>query len=100
VSEWLKYCALDLSPCEVPWPLEKLDRLSNLRTQPKETHDQCVAWQIFKDERTVRLPSLEMVLVSLDAASYTHAWRLNDPVRLTDHEFREIVQVIARPVIS
>ena len=44
VSEWLRYCALDLSACEVPWPLERLDRLSDLRTQPKETHDQCVAW--------------------------------------------------------
>lgn len=87
VGEWLKYCALDLSACEVPWPLEKLDRLSDLRTQPKETHDQCVAWQIFKDERTARLPSLERVLVSLDAASCTDIWRLNDPVRLTDHEF-------------
>jgi hypothetical protein len=85
VSEWLKYCALDLSACEVPWPLEKLDRLSDLRTQPKETHDQCVAWQIFKDERTIRLPSLERVLISLDTASCTDAWRLNDPVRLTDH---------------
>jgi hypothetical protein len=87
VNEWLRYCALDLSACEVPWPLEKLDGISDLRTQPKETHDQCVAWQIFKDERTTRLPSLERVLVSLDAASCTDVWRLNDAVRLTDHEF-------------
>lgn len=89
VSEWLKHCAVDLSACEVPWPLEKLDQLPNLRTQPKETHDQCIAWQIFKDERTARLPSLERVLVSLDAASCTDIWRINDPIRMTDHDFLE-----------
>lgn len=97
VSEWLRYCAVDLSVCEVPWPLEKLDQLQNLRTQPKETHDQCVPWQIFKDETAAYLPSLERVLMSLDAASCTDIWRLNDPVRLTDHEFLDWkVQLLER----
>jgi hypothetical protein len=68
VSEWLGYCAVDLSVFEVPWPLEKLDQLQNLRTQSREYHDQCIAWHVFKDERTAWLPSLERVLVNLDAA--------------------------------
>ena len=97
VSKWLEYCAVDLSACEVPWPLEKLDQLADLRTQPTETHDQCIAWQIFKDERVARLPSLERVLISLDAASCSDAWRSNVPVRLTDHDFLDWkVQLLER----
>ena len=97
MSEWLTYCALDLSACEVPWPLEKLDRLSDLRIQTKETRNPCVSWHIFKNERTVRLRSLESMLTSLDAASCTDAWRLKDPVRLLDSESLDWkIQVLER----
>jgi hypothetical protein len=89
VSKCIEYCAVDLTACEVPWLLEKLDQLADLRTQPMETHDQCIAWQNFKDERAAGLPSLEKALISLDAASCSDAWRSNNPVRLTDHDFLE-----------
>lgn len=91
VSGWLERSAIDLSACGVPWPLEKLDRLPDLRTQRPENHDHCIAWQIFRDKRTVRLPLLERLLVSVDA------WRSNDPVRLTDHDFLDWkVQLLER----
>jgi hypothetical protein len=97
VSEWLRYCAVDLSVCEVPWPLEKLDQLQDLRTPSRESHDQCIAWHVFNDERVLQLPSLERVLVNLDAASCSDFWRSNDPVRLTDHEFLDWkVQLLER----
>lgn len=87
VSEWLDFCDVDLPESGVPWPLDKLDQLPNLRTQPNKTHGQCVPWHIFKDERTTHLPSLERVLVSLGVESCNDAWHLSNPIRLTNDYF-------------
>jgi hypothetical protein len=87
VSGWLDLCDIDLSPSGVPWPLDKLDQLPDLRTEPNETHGQCVPWHIFKDERTTHLPSLERVLVGLDMGSCNDAWHLSNPIRLTNDYF-------------
>jgi hypothetical protein len=87
VSEWLDFCDVDLTQSRVPWPLDKLDQLPDLRTEPNKTHCQCVPWHIFKDERTTHLPSLERVLVSLDMESCNDAWHLSNPIRLTNEDF-------------
>lgn len=76
VSGWLECCAVDLYICDVMWPLEKLNQLPDPHIQPRKAHDQCITWQIFRDERAARLPSLEMVLISLDSASCSDIWHL------------------------
>jgi hypothetical protein len=87
VSEWLDLCDVDHAQSRVPWPLDKLDQLPDLRTEPNKTHGQCVPWHVFKDERTTHLPSLERVLVGLDMESCNDAWHLSNPIRLTNDYF-------------
>jgi hypothetical protein len=87
VSEWLDFCNVDFPESGVPWPLNKLDQLPDLRTQRNKTHGQCVPWHIFEDERTTHLPSLERVLVGLDIESCNDAWHLSNPIRLTNDHF-------------
>ena len=87
VSEWLNFCNVDLPESRLPWPLDKLDQLPDLRTQRNKTHGQCVPWHIFEDERTTHLPSLERVLVGLDNESCNDAWHLSNPIRLTNDHF-------------
>lgn len=69
------------------WPRHKLDKLPNLRDQDSDFHGQCVAWRIFRDERSRCLPSLEHVVVKLAAGSCGDAWQLKKPIKLTKAEF-------------
>lgn len=84
----MDFCGVYLSKSEIPWPLDKLNLLPNLRSQPKDIHDQCVAWQIFEDVRSVSLPSLERVIVKLELRSCSDAWHLNNLIKLTDDQLQ------------
>ena len=84
VGEWLDLCDVDLAESEIPWPLDKLNELPDLRTQAKQTQQQCTTWHIFKDERAAQLPSLERVVNNLKPDASNGAWRLNRRIRLGD----------------
>lgn len=49
VGEWPELCGIDPDGSEIKWPLQKLNELPDLRRRPMETHDQCIAWHIFKN---------------------------------------------------
>jgi hypothetical protein len=89
VGDWLKLCGIDLSENEVPWPLDKLDRLPDLRTCPKETYNQCIAWHIFRSDKAVRLPSFEMLIPTLDIGSCSDAWFLEKRIKLKENLFAD-----------
>jgi len=89
VGDLLRLCRVDLSENEVPWPLDKLDRLPNLRACPEETYNQCVAWHIFRSDKAVRLPSFETLVPTLDIGSCSDAWFLEKRIKLKDHRFAD-----------
>jgi hypothetical protein len=89
VGDWLRLCGIDLSENEISWPLDKLDRLPNLRTCPQETYDQCIAWHIFRSDKAVRLPSFEMLIPTLDIGSCNDAWFLKKRLKLKEARFAD-----------
>jgi hypothetical protein len=89
VGDWLRLCGIDLSENKIPWPLDKLDRLPNLRACPEETYNQCIAWHIFKSDKAVHLPSFEMLIPTLDIGSCSDAWFLEKRIKLKDHLFAD-----------
>jgi hypothetical protein len=89
VGDWLRLCGIDLSENEIPWPLDKLDRLPNLRTCPAETYNQCIAWHISRSVKAVRLPSFETLIPTLDIASCSDAWFLEKRIKLKEARFAD-----------
>jgi hypothetical protein len=89
VGDWLSLCGIDLSENEIPWPLDKLDQLPNLRARPGETYDQCIAWHIFRSDESVRLPSFEMLVPTLDIGSCSDAWILEKRIKLKENLFAD-----------
>jgi hypothetical protein len=89
IGEWLDLCDIDLNEHGVRWPRDELDELPDLRSQPKHTSDQCIAWQIFKDDRTAHLPSFEELVPRLDVESCRDAWFLEKPIKLKEDRFEE-----------
>jgi hypothetical protein len=89
ISEWLNFCGIDLYEHGVRWPRDKLDELPNLRTQPEQTSGQCVAWQIFENDRAAHLPSFEELVSRLDIESCRDAWCLEKPIKLKEDRFEE-----------
>jgi hypothetical protein len=89
VGGWLRVCGIVLSENEIPWPLEKLDRLPNLRACPGETYDQCIAWHIFSSDKAVRLPSFEILTPTLDIGSCSDAWFLEKRIKLKETLFAD-----------
>jgi hypothetical protein len=89
VGDWLRLCGIDLSENEIPWPLDKLNQLPNLRTCPENTYDQCIAWHIFKSEEAVRLPSFETFIPALDIGSCSDAWLLGKRIKLNEARFAD-----------
>jgi len=87
VGDLLRLCRVNLSENEVPWPLDKLDRLPNLRACPEETYDQCITWHIFRSDKAVRLPSFEMLIPTLDIKSCSDAWFLGKRIKLKENLF-------------
>jgi hypothetical protein len=87
VGDLLRLCRVDLSENEIPWPLDKLDRLPNLRACPEETYNQCIAWHIFRSDKAVRLPSFEMLIPTLDIGSCSDAWFLEKRIKLKETLF-------------
>jgi hypothetical protein len=87
VGDWLSLCGIDLSENEIPWPLDKLDQLPNLRALPGETYDQCIAWHIFRSDKSVCLPSFEMLVPALDIGSCSDAWFLKKRIKLEENRF-------------
>jgi hypothetical protein len=89
VGDWLSLCGIDLSENEIPWPLDKLDQLPNLRARPGETYDQCIAWHIFRSDESVCLPSFEMLVPTLDIGSCSDAWILEKRIKLKENLFAD-----------
>jgi len=89
VGDWLRLCGIDLCENEVPWPLDKLDRLPNLRACPEETYNQCIAWHIFRSDKAVRLPSFEMLIPTLGIGSCSDAWFLEKRIKLKGNMFAD-----------
>jgi hypothetical protein len=69
IGEWLDLCGIDLYENGVCWPRDELDELPDLRLQPRQTSGQCIAWQIFKDDRAAHLPPFEELVSRLDINS-------------------------------
>lgn len=59
IGDWLDYCGVNLDKNGMSWPLEELNKLLDLRTQPKKIYDQCISWEIFRDNRAADLPPFE-----------------------------------------
>jgi hypothetical protein len=74
IGEWLDLCGIDLYRNGVRWPRDKLDKLLDIRSQPKQTSGQCIAWQIFKDDRAAHLPPFEELVSRLDIDSCRDAY--------------------------
>ena len=89
VGDWLMLCGIDLSKNEIPWPLDKLDRLPNLRACNEETYNQCIAWHIFRSDATVRLPSFEELVPTLNIGSCGDAWLLEKRIKLKEARFAD-----------
>jgi hypothetical protein len=70
-------------------PLDKLDQLPNLRVCPGETYDQCNAWDIFRSDKAVCLPSFEMFVPKLDVGSCSDAWLLEKRIKLKEARFAD-----------
>jgi hypothetical protein len=88
ISEWLNVCGIDFYEHRVRWPRNTLDELPNLRVQPEQTSGQCVAWQIFKDDRAAHLPSFEELVPRLNIDSSRDAWFLEKPIKLKEDRFK------------
>jgi hypothetical protein len=89
IGEWLDLCGIDLYKNGVRWPRDKLDKLLDIRSQPKQTSGQCIiAWQIFKDDRAAHLPPFEELVSRLDTDSYRDAWFLEKPIKLKADQFK------------
>lgn len=100
VGEWLKLCDIDLDRNEIRWPLQKLNELPDLRRRPMETDGQCIAWHIFKDERTNKLPSYETFVPELDFKSCRDAWYLERPIKLKGDKFAEFKTQLLQEKVS
>lgn len=99
-GKWLESCHIDLSECGIRWPLAKLNELRDLRTRPKETHDQCIAWHIFRDNRAANLPSFETFVPTLDFVSCRDAWFLEKPIKLKEDHFTEFKVQLTEEKVS
>lgn len=82
VSEWLVQCEVDLHGSGVTWSLDDLDRSKNLREESHDSHDRCVTWRIFYDERAERLPSVEHFVLQVNESHYHHARQGSEPFAL------------------
>jgi len=100
VGDWLRLCGIDLSENELPWPLDKLDQLPNLRACPEETYNQCVALHIFRSGATARLPSFEMLVPTLDIGSCSDAWLLEKRIKLKEDQFADFKVYLLEDKIS
>lgn len=100
VGDWLRLCGVDLYGNEIRWPLDKLNELPDLRAQPKEIYDQCVAWHIFRDDRAVRFPSFENIVLKLDAERCSDAWFLEKPIKLKEDGFTDFKVQLSEGKVS
>jgi hypothetical protein len=92
--EWLDVCGIDLGEHGVRWPRDKLDKLPNLHFQPEQTSGQCIAWQIFENDRTAHLPSFEELVPRLDIESCRDAWFLEKPIKLKEDRFEDFKEYL------
>jgi hypothetical protein len=100
ISEWLDLCGVDLYEHGVRWPRDKLDELPDLRFQPKQTSGQCIAWQIFNDNRATHLPSFEELASGLDIESCRDAWFLEKPIKLKEDRFENFKAHLLEETVS
>jgi hypothetical protein len=100
ISEWLDLCGVDLYEHGVRWPRDKLDELPDLRFQPKQTSGQCIAWQIFNDNRATHLPSFEELVSGLDMGSRRDAWFLEKPIKLKEDRFEDFKAHLLEETVS
>jgi hypothetical protein len=100
VGDWLRLCGIVLSENEILWPLYKLDELPNLRAYPDETCNQCIDWHIFRNDTTVRLPSFEMLVPTLDIGSSGDAWLLGKRIKLREARFPDFKAQLLEDKIS
>jgi hypothetical protein len=100
IGEWLDLCGIDLYEHGVRWPSDKLDELPNLRFQPKQTSGQCIAWQMFKDDRAAHLPSFEELVSRLDIESCRDAWFLEKPIKLKEDHFEYFKEYLLDETVS
>jgi hypothetical protein len=89
IGEWLDLCSIDLYENGVRWLRDMPDKLPDLQYKPKQTSGQCIAWQIFKDDRAAHLLSFEDFAPRLDFESCHDAWFLEKPIKLEVDCFEE-----------
>jgi hypothetical protein len=58
VGEWLELCGINLTENRVGRLRNELDKLPYLRFHSKQTSSQCMACQIFKNDRAAQAPHL------------------------------------------
>jgi hypothetical protein len=100
ISGWLDLCGTDLYENEARWTRDKLDELSDLRFQPKQTSGQCVAWRISRDDRAAYLPSFEDLVPRLDLESCRDAWFLEKPIKLKEDRFEDFKAHLLEGTVS
>jgi hypothetical protein len=100
ISEWLDLCGVDLYEHGVRWLRDKLDELPDLRFQPKQTSGQCIAWQIFNDNRATHLPSFKELVSGLDIGSCRDAWFLEKPIKLKEDRFEDFKANLLEETVS
>lgn len=100
IGEWLDLCGIDLHENRIDWPREKLDGLLDLRSHPKQTSGQCIAWQIFKDDRATHLPPFEELVSRLDIESCRDAWFLEQPIKLRGDRFKDFKAHLLEGTVS
>jgi hypothetical protein len=100
IGDWLDLCDIDLHKNGVRWPRDKLDKLPDLRSQPKQTSGQCIAWQIFKDDRATHLPPFEELVSRLDIDSCRDAWFLEKAIKLKADRFKDFKAHLLEETVS
>jgi hypothetical protein len=99
-GEWLDLCGIDLYENGVCWPRDELDELPDLRFQPRQISGQCIAWQIFKDDRAAHLPPFEELVSRLDIDSCRDAWFLEKPIKLKEDRFEAFKAHLLEETVS
>ena len=100
VGQWLHLCGVDLNENGIRWPCERLNELPDLRVQPKQISDQCIAWQIFQDDKAGALPSFEELVPRLDFKSCRDAWFLEKPIKLKGDQFADFKVHLSQESVS
>lgn len=100
LGEWLEACNINLFDHGTLWPLTKLNRLPNLRAQPKLDHNQCVNWHIFRDNGAAHLPPFEEFVSRLGFGSCRDAWILEKPIKLKEDRFTDFKAQLSEEKVS